>query len=1046
MDHLPGELADLIVTYCDFTTLKHLRLLNKLYKDAATPLVFEHFYMGYFPYHLQNLSGLAKSPMAKHVQKFTFFSDIIPHMPQRVWQDMIDFRPSYKDWSEARKAERRKDCQSCAQKPDACENCAGSFFKLGTHLVCATPFQGRANDLPVWRRLRKQIHVGPDEWMYSKHEQTDGSHTKHIGDGQAALCLLEAIGFRAQFAGTKPITKLTVQNTHRQPYMDLLGATVGQGGQGRTELTVPAHRLRYQNVLEAFKHLTELNLDVPHAAAAEMTVARFSDDEFIQLFGVADIHSLFACFNSGDATGLDANRGDTSRPYWPHLEHLALLTNVSYPQILDFLRRHASTLKSLELRDMIVTDVRGLLLEIPKVLDLEHVYVESIWSWTTGYDPNSEVRYERAVKAYLLRQADKLPELRAGGARELDQWKTMILQRKATVHESPAQRSQPDISRGTLIVAGQLATRHLSGLTNITTSGSTNAALLWQTCGDLGWINHSCTPNVEVSETPNPRTFNVYAIRDVAMREELAAAYVSPYQTWTQRDAALPFLCQCSICKVVPTELFSSDFDRRLIAGYLATPTAFRARNFGHLAEDDVMKPTRNVIRSIKDGVQVQDVQRAAEGMLDASDRAGLDSETDPRNEAYASTNDGAGTIDEEAAQEMVEAHEAQMGKKRKKEKKKKRKLQHADDHEPDTSTNARVGGGDDERLSRPTVPWRSFTSPTHGQGLCAARDIEECELIISEIAGYDIPRDVYHDQHSLLDELRFYPQELKVAMMKMTKFPTWKYGRPLDNEQDFDRALQEDLGNVLRHTQNMLQSLCFFFVKGHAFYRLCPRVWRVNHSCEPNAEASWNPETKCFSIRALAPIWKSQEITVSYVSMYQDTHARWKALGFKCNCKVCRSRDSDLARFKAREARMAVFGAGLTKLQAYRAKHPCEVADLTYDVARKIRDDPEIFSALEVVDKMAAHLREGDVMTADFAPFYEDQYFIGRVAALTSASEGIAKLALGHKRSETRLLALCLGDEHPRSQAAYQECVLMQIGEKEGLAEGVAESAVFDA
>ncbi|TKA72354.1 hypothetical protein B0A55_06759, partial [Friedmanniomyces simplex] len=860
------------------------------------------------------------------------------------------------------------------------------------HLVCATPFHGRTNHLPVWRRLRKQIHVGPDEWMYSKHEQTEGSHTKHIGDGQAALCLLEAIGFRAQFAGTKLITKLTVQNTHRQPYMDLLGATVGQGGQGRTELTVPAHRLRYQNILEAFKHLTELNLDVPHAAAAEMSVARFSDDELIQLFGVADIHSLFACFHSVDATGLDGDRGDTSRPYWPHLEHLALLTNVSYPQILDFLRRHASTLKSLELRDMIVTDVRGLLLEIPKVLDLEHVYVESIWSWTTGYDPNSEIRWP--YSCYLAQGTD---------------------------HE-----------------------------------GSTNAALLWQTCGDLGWINHSCTPNVEVSETPNPRTFNVYAIRDVARGEELAAAYVSPYQTWTQRDAALPFICQYSICKVVPRERFSSDFDRRLITGCLATLTAFRARNFGHLTEDDVMKPTRNVVRSIKDGVQVQDVQRAAEGMLEASDRvgindsnlalahdalavihfarslsdpdamhdvkylaymktftamtdngltqAGLDSETDLRNEAYAGTHDGAGMIDEEAAQELVEADEAQMGKKRKKDKKKKRKLQHADDHEPDTSTKFQMGGGDDERLSRPTGLWRSFTSPTHGQGLCAARDIEECELIMSEIAGYDIPGDVYHDQHSLLDELHFYSQELKVAMMKMTKSPTWGYGRPLDNEQDFDRALQEDLGKVLRHTQKILESLCFPFVKGHAFYRLCPRVWRINHSCEPNAEASWNPETKCFSIRALAPIWKSQEITVSYVSMYQDNHARWKALGFKCNCKVCRSRGSDLARFKARDARMGVLGAGLAKLQAYRAKHPCEVADLTQDVARKIRDDPEIFSAPQI------------------SPLF--QYFIGRVAALTSASEGIAKLALGHKRSEFRLLALCLGDEHPRSQAAYQECV----------------------
>ena len=83
MDRLPSELADLITSHSSYATLKSLRLVSKLYHDTATPLVFEHYYMGYFPYYVEKLCHLAKTPtVAKHVKKFTIFSDLIPDWPQ----------------------------------------------------------------------------------------------------------------------------------------------------------------------------------------------------------------------------------------------------------------------------------------------------------------------------------------------------------------------------------------------------------------------------------------------------------------------------------------------------------------------------------------------------------------------------------------------------------------------------------------------------------------------------------------------------------------------------------------------------------------------------------------------------------------------------------------------------------------------------------------------------------------------------------------------------------------------------------------------------
>ncbi|KAK0940161.1 hypothetical protein LTR29_008214 [Friedmanniomyces endolithicus] len=174
-------------------------------------------------------------------------------------------------------------------------------------------------------------------------------------------------------------------------------------------------------------------------------------------------------------------------------------------------------------------------------------------------------------------------------------------------------KAKQDISRGTLVLSGQPPA---PGSATAHSLRPINLGALWQTCSDLGWLNHSCTPNVEVSESPNPKTFNVHAILNIAEGEELTIAYTSPYQTWGERNEALRFACKCSACNIAPEKLYDSDVQRRLIAFYINILRAFRARHFSHLAYDEVMGATTDSVRSLARDPGVDDAQNVAERML----------------------------------------------------------------------------------------------------------------------------------------------------------------------------------------------------------------------------------------------------------------------------------------------------------------------------------------------------------------------------------------------------------------------------------------------
>ncbi|KAK3715964.1 hypothetical protein LTR37_006694 [Vermiconidia calcicola] len=478
MDALPAELVDLILDHGDHSSLKCLRGVSKRYHNAATSRVFEHFYMALLDDSLEKLCHLSKSPLAKHITRFTFYCDILPDQEiwrRRDWEQRIDHRPDYRIWARERDISPRvslegrqydgrsfKDYETLPRHSfteQQLDRAWEEFIRLGLQqrgwredvhslifkehfamlpnlvectAVTATPFKGKTSNWPVWKRLRLRMLVSPDDWMYKTTHWKDG----HRGTmaGQAALCLLEAVGFRACFVGTKHIDKLTVHASQSGPWRRLMGRTAG------TQTIY--HNTRYHTVLDGFRHLTELDLRISHVAENDQDNSEATGIEIVELLHSAtqlkrlslaysDVGPAFAFTTlSSEPTLAPLFKGKSP---WTQLEHLALNLDAPHSLLLPFFRSLSTTLVSLELRDMFVEDPDELINQIPKVLKLRHIYIECIWRGFSLRSATEEIRcvfqqgsdvdeqYERAVKAYLLREATECPDFMYDEERHTEQ-------------------------------------------------------------------------------------------------------------------------------------------------------------------------------------------------------------------------------------------------------------------------------------------------------------------------------------------------------------------------------------------------------------------------------------------------------------------------------------------------------------------------------------------------------------------------------------------------------------------------------------------------
>ncbi|KAK8151217.1 hypothetical protein BKA80DRAFT_184592, partial [Phyllosticta citrichinensis] len=74
----------------------------------------------------------------------------------------------------------------------------------------------------------------------------------------------------------------------------------------------------------------------------------------------------------------------------------------------------------------------------------------------------------------------------------------------------------------------------------------------------------------------------------------------------------------------------------------------------------------------------------------------------------------------------------------------------------------------------------------------------------------------------------------------------------------------------------------------------ICAEASRLNHSCTPNIQFTWNENVLggAITMHALRDILPGEEITASYVDLLRSTAERKEKLhnayGFDCACAVC--------------------------------------------------------------------------------------------------------------------------------------------------------------
>ncbi|KAK5745789.1 hypothetical protein LTR17_001291 [Elasticomyces elasticus] len=626
---------------------------------------------------------------------------------------------------------------------------------------------------------------------------------------------------------------------------------------------------------------------------------------------------------------------------------------------------------------------------------------------------------------------------------------------QSSLHGLGLAAAQP-ISRGTLLLIG--------------TRASHNGPLAWQTCGDLSFLNHSCTPNIEVSYLPSTPTWNVHAICDISTGKELLASYVDPYQAKLTRQSGLDFGCRCAVCRFPANELAESDLRRSLIGTGLQTLATFRARHFGSLSADEPMRldPVNRV--SIAADVQVSGINALAGRVLrDAKDEGLLDSRLAFAYDAAAVTNyflrceqtNGSGEMEEAPLQRSIEDRQQQLqwlvaclGQSHPRGQKClayvlacRMVLNELRQRSQPESSDA---CSEDEQTGGPM--WESFGSSTHGQGVRAAHSIKKEELIMHEACLLNLPGKTGNDEQNLLNSVRDAADGAKAFVLLMVdtskelseRWPTSKrpaYAKPLRTIADLDRAIDNDGVKIGPYLRDSIHHVCFPFVSGATEYQFTQNGWQLNHSCNPNAEASWDPETRQFSVYAIADIRKGDEIFVPYINIYRTKAIRRQLLGFRggCKCSACSMEDSDPGQFQKREEAMELYASNWKKLKAYRRKYPQVASTLTRDIVSAIVKDAEHYRMLQlIVGIQARHDNAMIGMTSDAPFFFEVASFLRMTLYLHAGEEAVFEHCMKDKREELDLLGQCLGNGHSRTRAALEEYQLMKnlvfdAGEEDG-------------
>ncbi|KAF2451651.1 SET domain-containing protein [Karstenula rhodostoma CBS 690.94] len=235
----------------------------------------------------------------------------------------------------------------------------------------------------------------------------------------------------------------------------------------------------------------------------------------------------------------------------------------------------------------------------------------------------------------------------------------------------------------------------------------------------------------------------------------------------------------------------------------------------------------------------------------------------------------------------------------------------------------------DEEERFLDTEDWFEVRSIRgKGKGVIAKREIKKGDMILLDspaiVSSARLPLHVTPSEGSEL---------LETAASKLPR-------------EDYDTIMALDKPSEITGLDTILKTnsfSCQFNDGGVGDEYLClfPQVSRINHACQPNANAKFIPRTLLMEIRALRDIPPGQEITISYGKVDLKYAERQRLYnenwGFKCTCNLCASGIYKIAESDWRRERFAQLHDQLETLTAE-----------TYDTERIIQWENEVFEISE--------------------------------------------------------------------------------------------------
>ena len=241
--------------------------------------------------------------------------------------------------------------------------------------------------------------------------------------------------------------------------------------------------------------------------------------------------------------------------------------------------------------------------------------------------------------------------------------------------------------------------------------------------------------------------------------------------------------------------------------------------------------------------------------------------------------------------------------------------------------------------------------SPLHGTGLATTQNLQSGDEIIAEkplLRIHGLEDDTTDATiNKLLRKIRNLDQSQKQELIYLVK----RY------DADFEGmelpAFTERLGHPddkMKDTLIRATKIALFPPASKRWNNsawLCPYLYRLNHSCIPNAEASWDTSKQRIILKAIRPIQKDTEITISYINQFRSRKRRYRKLGFKCNCAACKLRGEQFRQF---ERNYILTGQRFETVLAFRKEYnkaENEVFTVDPGEAQAIREDPNAVNVL---------------------------------------------------------------------------------------------------